>query len=104
MRSKKSQGISLTTVVIAAIALVVLIILILIFTGRISIFQSATNECPPGSDQMPIGQNCQSSGNYEFIPAGIMRDDQGNTIYCCKQKSDSTGDDDSGVVPEEGNP
>ena len=39
MRNIKGQGLSLNTVIIAALALIVLVVLILIFTGRISVFQ-----------------------------------------------------------------
>ena len=38
LRSKKGQGLSLNTIVIAAIVMIVLIVLIMIFTGRLSIF------------------------------------------------------------------
>ena len=44
MRSKQGQGLSLNTVIIAALALIVLVVLILIFTGRISIFQKGVDK------------------------------------------------------------
>ncbi|MDP7141173.1 MAG: hypothetical protein QF506_02320 [Candidatus Woesearchaeota archaeon] len=45
MTTKKAQGISMTTIVIAAIALVVLIVLIMIFTGRIGGFTKGLDSC-----------------------------------------------------------
>ena len=36
--NKKAQGISINTVIIAAIALIVLVVLVAIFTGRIGLF------------------------------------------------------------------
>jgi len=42
MRSKKSQSMSINTIIIAAIALVVLIILIAIFSNRFNIFGKET--------------------------------------------------------------
>ncbi|MFC1686854.1 hypothetical protein ACFL0E_00670 [Nanoarchaeota archaeon] len=38
MKNKKGQGLSLTTIIVAAIALIVLVVLVMIFTGRIGIF------------------------------------------------------------------
>lgn len=75
--SKKSQGISLTTVVIAALALLVLIVLILIFTGRIGIFQEGVSKCPPGTTNQsnPV---CQGGG----LPRQVVGTDD-NVQYCC---------------------
>jgi len=42
---KKSQGLTLNTIVIAALVLIVLVILVLIFTGRIGIFRRGVDEC-----------------------------------------------------------
>lgn len=44
--NKKADGLSLTTVVIAAIALIVLIVLVLIFSGRLNLFNNTVNACP----------------------------------------------------------
>ena len=38
MSSKKAQGISINTIIIAAIALIVLVVLVMIFTGRMGVF------------------------------------------------------------------
>lgn len=44
MHNKQGQGLSLNTVIIAALALIVLVVLILIFTGRISVFQKGVEK------------------------------------------------------------
>ena len=44
MYNKKGQGLSLNTVIIAALALIVLVVLVLIFTGRIAIFQKGVDK------------------------------------------------------------
>jgi len=43
--NSKSQGISLNTIIIAAIALIVLVVLVAIFTGRMGIFIKETDKC-----------------------------------------------------------
>ena len=45
MHSKKGQGISLETIVVAIIVIVVLIVLILVFTGRINVFGIGIKDC-----------------------------------------------------------
>lgn len=44
MNLKKGQSMSMNTIIIAALALIVLVVLIVIFTGRINIFGSKSNE------------------------------------------------------------
>lgn len=44
MRSKKAQGLSLTTIIVAALALIVLVVLVMIFTGRIGVFKSGVEK------------------------------------------------------------
>ena len=41
---KKAQGISINTIIIAALGLAVLVVLFLIFTGRIGIFSKGVDE------------------------------------------------------------
>jgi len=38
MNNKKAQGLSLTTIIVAAVGLIVLVILVAIFTGRMALF------------------------------------------------------------------
>jgi hypothetical protein len=42
---KKAQGLSMTTIIVAALALLVLVVLALIFSGRMRIFGTETNAC-----------------------------------------------------------
>jgi len=43
---RKGQGLSITTIIVAALGLVVLVILFAITTGRLAIFAGAASECP----------------------------------------------------------
>lgn len=56
---KKSQGISLNVIIIAAIALIVLVILVLIFTGRIGLFTREVSACTNA------GGTCVDLGTYD---------------------------------------
>ena len=51
---KKAQGISITTIIVAAIALIVLVVLVAIFTGRMGIWGQ-------GLDSAGKGTYCQGS-------------------------------------------
>lgn len=67
---KKAQGLSVNTIIIAAIALIVLVVLIAIFTGRFGLFSKgldqATNICKlPGTNRV-----CCSTGNTLPDPPG----------------------------------
>lgn len=66
---KKAQGLSITTIIVAAIALIVLVVLIAIFTGRIGGFGAgvdsvtqnkcldvAGGECVASTAQCPVGK------------------------------------------------
>ena len=64
MRNTKGQGLSLNTVIIAALALIVLVVLILIFTGRISVFQ----------------RGVEKEGNTELIKMKILYGDCHPTV------------------------
>jgi len=44
MVSKKGQGLSLTTIIVAALALIVLVVLVMIFTGRIGVFNEGLSK------------------------------------------------------------
>jgi len=73
MYGKKAQGISLNTIIIAAIALVVLIVLIAIFSGRIKIFSGSYDK----SSQDTQGQVCNAQGGMCEMPPCSS----GNAIY-----------------------
>ena len=82
-KNKKSQGISLTTVVIAAVALVVLIVLILIFSGRLNIFNKAVSECPIGSESKAASELTNGNCPGGNLPRGYIEDSTGTKKYCC---------------------
>ena len=57
--SKKSQSISINTIIIAAIALAVLVVLFVIFTGRLGIFSKGlqeTDTCKQKCDSLNMGE------------------------------------------------
>ncbi len=89
---KKAQGLSLTTIVVAALALLVLVVLVLIFTGRIGGFsigvdKSSTCEvyCPTlGDGWTSTAQErteCQGA-DQRFIAA--IKTEAGDSCCCVK--------------------
>ncbi|MBI2134984.1 hypothetical protein HYU09_03260 [Candidatus Woesearchaeota archaeon] len=91
----KSQGLSINTIIIAAIALIVLVVLIAIFTGRLGLFSkglSGTVTCEGSCKavNMQFGlrdtvDGCKTAiGNRKYIP-GEFQDLQPNTVCCCQQ-------------------
>ena len=46
--NKKAQGVSINTIIIAAIALIVLVVLVMIFTGRMGIWGQGLDEATSG--------------------------------------------------------
>jgi hypothetical protein len=66
---KKAQGLSMTTIVIAALALLVLVVLVLIFTGRLNLWGQ-------GVDQ---AQGCVNfcNGLNQEARTDLMNDDSG---------------------------
>tara|TARA_B100001964_G_C13949809_1_gene472786 strand:+ start:169 stop:417 length:249 start_codon:yes stop_codon:yes gene_type:complete len=57
MKNKKGQGLSLNTIIIAAIALLVLVVLVMIFTGRMSVFTGGVSGC------VNQGGNCETGSS-----------------------------------------
>lgn len=85
MKSKKSQGISINTIIIAAIALIVLVILIAIFAGRMGIWgkgldDESNKECDLSSNTVELAQNCPAErtmiAKFNNVPSGSV---------CCKK-------------------
>jgi hypothetical protein len=66
---KKAQGISINTIVIAAIALVVMILIVMIFTGNLGKWRKSEDSCQTnGGACIPaiqIGSQC--SGDYQRV-------------------------------------
>ena len=61
---KKAQGISINTIIIAALGLAVLVVLFLIFTGRIGIFSKGVDET------QACTSICQAGGKSTAQAAG----------------------------------
>ena len=95
MLSRKAQGISINTIIIAAIALIVLVVLVMVFTGRIGVFSKGVGETAACAT---LGGKCQTepcNSNQEQIISALDcdRDFDGDgekenegEPYCCKQK------------------
>lgn len=79
MKSKKAQGISINTIIIAAIALIVLVVLVMIFTGRMGAWVGGVDSC------INKGGECQTictSEQTEITGTDCEKEDS-NTPKCC---------------------
>lgn len=93
---KKSQSISINTIIIAAIALAVLVVIFLIFTGKLKIFNEGVsgtvtcqNSCTSLGKTMyssgtPRKEDCQSSSNSNLIYVPGTYDDIKPNFCCCQ--------------------
>ena len=81
MKSKKSQSISINTIIIAAIALAVLIVAIVIFTKQTSTSTKTLESCTAKGGKCANGDSCNDK-DYN-IP--VFVDDQacGKSRLCC---------------------
>ena len=81
---KRGQGISMNTIVIAAIALVVLLVVLFIFNQKIGVFGSGISTCAGSCVSKGTSSNgyqaCQSN-NMAYSPQGNK--ECGENIYCC---------------------
>jgi len=90
---KKGQGISINTIIIAAIALIVLVVLVAVFTGRINVFGDKVakvgQECADYAEELADGEtkdaewkaSCED-GEREIF--GVIDADQNPSLRCCK--------------------
>lgn len=90
---KKSQGISINTIIIAAIALAVLVVLFAIFTGRLGSFSkgigetaSCANSCKAlGKSYYTLTEDsCKTFEEGTYIP-GKYDDVPSAHVCCCKK-------------------
>ena len=90
---KKAQGISINTIIIAAIALIVLVVLIAIFTGRLGEFSTGVvgttgdvnKECnaqKPNVFQLMTVEQCNTAKGKIIASS----DTAGDQICCTKQR------------------
>lgn len=77
MKLKKSQGLSLNTIIIAILVIIVLVIIVLIFTGRMGSFRKSIEDCEtkggiPSTTPDKEGHACYriEENNYCCIPIG----------------------------------
>jgi len=61
MFKKKSQGLSITTIVVAVIALVVIIVIIALLTGKLGDFRKGLDDVTRFSDK-----DCKQVSNYQI--------------------------------------
>jgi hypothetical protein len=85
--AKKAQGISLTTVVIAAVALIVLVVLILIFSGRLQLFNKGVNSCPAKTFEAKPGQITLGMCPGGRLPVSVIKHkSEDKNVYCCPKE------------------
>ncbi len=104
MHNKKGQGLSMTTIVIAAISLLVLVVLVLIFTGRLNIFSKGVEEsskCETFCKSLGMAKeggleitgtaedrakltSTDKCGVSKYIPAITIKDGDKSFYCCCK--------------------
>lgn len=84
--NRKSQGMPINVIIIAALALIVLVVIILIFTGRTKIFSEDLQSCP-GRQGRCSEKPCES--NEAFIPntdcTKLAKEKQSKDDKCCVQ-------------------
>ena len=90
---KKAQGLSVNTIIIAAIALIVLVVLIAVFTGRFGIFSKSLGSCETNGGQclpeckLPNVEMTQYDCPSGFSQSGeSMVISAGKTVCCVKLK------------------
>lgn len=87
MLHKKSQGLSINAIIIAAIALIVLVVLVAVFTGRFSGFVSQVERCKGTC----VDTQADCAGTYDRVdPTGACDQDgdgeylaNGRDGFCC---------------------
>jgi len=86
---KKSQSISINTIIIAAIALAVLVVLFVIFTGRFRIFSEGVKEssltCDKACKSVGYLSGYPSSGcGSDFSISGKFEGMSEGQVCCCR--------------------
>ncbi len=81
--NKRGQGLSLTTIVVAAIALLVLVILSVVFIGRMGGFAGQVSECEnKGGTCRTIDAGC-SAGESEYSAWNCPTEEDEIPEICC---------------------
>lgn len=84
---KKAQGLSLSTVVIAALVLIVLIVLVIIFAGKLGNWNKTVESCPAGSVE---DKGSKDACPGITLPTKIIYAEDGTTMYCCPKQKETT--------------
>lgn len=86
--NKKSQSISINTIVVAAIALIVLVVMIAIFSGKIKVFAGGARSCATQGGE--CAEDCgdyseENGGTYVNMPGTNCEDNKGTGAAnkCC---------------------
>tara|TARA_Y100000034_G_scaffold14075_1_gene14694 strand:- start:2648 stop:2932 length:285 start_codon:yes stop_codon:yes gene_type:complete len=85
-KKNKAQGISITTIIIAAIALVVLVVLISIFVGKMGGFATKLEDCnEKGGFCVSTVEECKESGDFNTAIKGTscQKDYVDDKPLCC---------------------
>ncbi len=87
MSQKRGQGLSLTTIVIAALSILVLVVLAVIFTGRIGKFTQEADSCGAKGGRCVLPSLCQDGfgADDEEVRAEYKCTDQ--QTQCCMKKA-----------------
>lgn len=81
---KSGQGISLNTIIIAAIALLVLVVLALIFTGRLNIFARESTLCTNNAGECVASENeCEQFKGGTVKKGGNWNCPDPDNPVCC---------------------
>ncbi len=84
-KNEKAQGISITTIIVAAIALVVLVILIAIFTGKMGGFTQQLESCSEKAGECVASvAACKERGQFNSPLTGTSCEKETPDLpYCC---------------------
>ncbi len=82
--NKKAQGLSITTIVVAAIAVVVLVVLVLIFTGKMGWFRGSSGSCEVNGGSCVAAEDCSGK-----IVSGYTCSDK-DKVCCFSLESNKT--------------
>lgn len=83
--SKKAQGLSLNTIIIAIIVLIVLVVVVMIFTGYFSkIFTPSVKSCTAQAGECAEQCNTGQLGN-EVVSGECPKRTDGTSLRCCSK-------------------
>jgi len=78
----KAQGISINTIIIAAIALIVLVLLVLIVTGNLKNWNKTANECRTRNGVCMSEESCKSDPDNGIMVSVVNLKCEGNNVCC----------------------